>query len=52
VTGDQMEESSVMGRAGLYCENDSWSGVAMLRVNGRASSDCVLRVTDQIDPVA
>ena len=49
---DQMEESLVMGHAGLYSEDDYWSGVALLRVNGRASGDCVLRLTDQIDLAA
>ena len=47
-----MEESSMMGHAGLYIENDCWSGVALLRVNGLASGDCVLKVTDQSDPAA
>ena len=47
-----MEESSVMGRVGLYSENDYWSGMALLHVNGWVSGDCVLRVTDQIDPAA
>ena len=42
----------MMGRAGLYSENDCWSGVALLRVNGRASGDCVLRLTDRFDPAA
>ena len=47
-----MEESLVMGHAGLYCENDYWSGVALLHVNGLASGDCMLRVTDQNDSAA
>ena len=29
---DQMEESSVMECAGLYNENDPWSGAALLRM--------------------
>jgi len=30
--GDQMEESLVMGRVGLYNENDPWGGAALLRM--------------------
>ena len=49
--GDQMEESLVMGRTGMYNESDPWSGTALLRMM-RASNDGVLRMTDQTNPVA
>ena len=38
VVSDQKEEPSMMGRAGLYCENDFWSRSILLKHPGEIAA--------------